>query len=536
MTMRLSIISFAGMVRTLVAVGIVSEASMLVASAFAMPRSGVTTSSFAAPDCTRWRGRVGGDRLRRRRGGFVAGATGCSVRARGCAPPMPARPGAGSGAAATAAASAGCAGRRGGGGRPSAWRPDRQSGAGCARAARRGAPAGSRGRRRRVAAASSWGCSTAVRLDRVVALEHRPPGLVDRVLVGDGTARRARPRATRWLRTRSRRRPRFPLTEFRHACWFDTESSPTSSRSLHSQPSRLRPLGRARGRDGYRFRMRFLSAPPAYDLTYSDVFLVPVAVGRVEPARRLARAGRRHRRDHPDRVREHELGDGTAARRDARPARRSRRCCRRTCPCRDLDDGDRVGEGAVVALRLAVRALGRRRPRGDAQRSLAGGRGPRRGARRRGTARYLGVVAPPRIRAPRPDARLGDLAARRADLARRRRRRRPARAVRRAGRGRPRVRAGARRTGALVGTVSRRSAVAAGRLHAGARRARAGCASPPRVGINGDVAGKAKALAELGRRRAGARHRARPPGGDAARHRGGRGARPRACRSSPGTS
>src|ERR687886_616244 len=49
MTMRLSIISFAGMVRTLVAVGIVSDASMFVASVFAMPRSGVTTSSDGLP-------------------------------------------------------------------------------------------------------------------------------------------------------------------------------------------------------------------------------------------------------------------------------------------------------------------------------------------------------------------------------------------------------------------------------------------------------------------------------------------------------
>src|SRR5918993_859903 len=44
MTMRLSIISFAGIVRTLVAVGIVSDSSMLAASVFVMPRSGVTLS------------------------------------------------------------------------------------------------------------------------------------------------------------------------------------------------------------------------------------------------------------------------------------------------------------------------------------------------------------------------------------------------------------------------------------------------------------------------------------------------------------
>ena len=45
MTMRLSIISFAGMVRTLVAVGTLSEASMFAARDFAMPLSGVTVFS-----------------------------------------------------------------------------------------------------------------------------------------------------------------------------------------------------------------------------------------------------------------------------------------------------------------------------------------------------------------------------------------------------------------------------------------------------------------------------------------------------------
>jgi len=45
MTMRLSIISFAGIVRTLVAVGTVSESSMLDARAFGMPLRTVTRSS-----------------------------------------------------------------------------------------------------------------------------------------------------------------------------------------------------------------------------------------------------------------------------------------------------------------------------------------------------------------------------------------------------------------------------------------------------------------------------------------------------------
>ena len=47
-TIRLSIMSFAGTVRTLVAVGTESDSSMFAARVFGMPRSGVTTSSRAA--------------------------------------------------------------------------------------------------------------------------------------------------------------------------------------------------------------------------------------------------------------------------------------------------------------------------------------------------------------------------------------------------------------------------------------------------------------------------------------------------------
>src|SRR3954469_25291804 len=52
MTMRLSIISLAGTVRTLVAVGTLRDASMLVASVLLMPRSGVTVSSGSAVSAT----------------------------------------------------------------------------------------------------------------------------------------------------------------------------------------------------------------------------------------------------------------------------------------------------------------------------------------------------------------------------------------------------------------------------------------------------------------------------------------------------
>src|SRR3546814_18580734 len=50
MTMRLSIINLAGTVRTIVAVGTVSDSSMLAASVLGMPRSGVTLSSSRASE------------------------------------------------------------------------------------------------------------------------------------------------------------------------------------------------------------------------------------------------------------------------------------------------------------------------------------------------------------------------------------------------------------------------------------------------------------------------------------------------------
>lgn len=96
MTMRLSIISLAGMVRTLVAVGTVSESSMFAARVFGMPRSGVTTSSRCSTSAA---GVVG-----------ACAGTGCAaagravVRATGCEPTV------GTGAVTGCAAAAGCAG------------------------------------------------------------------------------------------------------------------------------------------------------------------------------------------------------------------------------------------------------------------------------------------------------------------------------------------------------------------------------------------------------------------------------------------
>ena len=51
MTMRLSIISFAGMVRTLVAVGTVSDSSMFFARVLVMPLRTVTVSSSDSAGC-----------------------------------------------------------------------------------------------------------------------------------------------------------------------------------------------------------------------------------------------------------------------------------------------------------------------------------------------------------------------------------------------------------------------------------------------------------------------------------------------------
>src|SRR5690606_21188125 len=83
MTIRLSIISFAGIVRTLVAVGTVSDWSMFAASVLVMPRSGVTLSWSSASSSV---GSVGGVGL-----GAGAGSGACLaglavVCATGCGP------------------------------------------------------------------------------------------------------------------------------------------------------------------------------------------------------------------------------------------------------------------------------------------------------------------------------------------------------------------------------------------------------------------------------------------------------------------
>ena len=124
-TMRLSIMSFAGMVRTLVAVGTVRLWSMFAARVFGRPLSGTTSSSCGAPATIGW-GLVMGTSAGT---GAVRGATEV-VRASGACPMI----GDGAVTGADAAGGGGCGRGCGGGGRG------------------RGRPAGAAGRmpRRRV--------------------------------------------------------------------------------------------------------------------------------------------------------------------------------------------------------------------------------------------------------------------------------------------------------------------------------------------------------------------------------------------------
>ena len=158
MTMRLSIISLAGTVRTLVAVGMLRLASMLAARVLLTPRRGVTTSSAGAAS---WPSTTGMPEVCGASAGIGCGLAGAEVvRATG----VDAVVGAGSRAAPA-----------------SACRP---------RAPRR------RGLRRRVRAPPQRGAGASGSIDRdrrgrrrvgdrVVALQNRPPALVDRVLVDE---------------------------------------------------------------------------------------------------------------------------------------------------------------------------------------------------------------------------------------------------------------------------------------------------------------------------------------------------------------
>ena len=272
-TMRLSIISFAGMVRTLVAVGHREAASMFAARVLGMP---------AERDDL-----VFARRRRRRCGcGLVTGASagtgvGCGaptevVRAAGAAPID--RDGAVAGAGAALVGGRGRLGLR------------------AARLRRRSAAAGCSG-----AGASAAAGASARRAPRL-----RPPARRCRLVAARGsatttcrpspgrrgTSRTSRRRAIRWLRTRPTPSRRLPTP----VNWLDTASRPLSplmldcllrrsDRRARRAPDRLdQPNPR---RDVLRGTRRTVALRPwsstgrrpSHDLTYSDVFLVPSRSG-----------------------------------------------------------------------------------------------------------------------------------------------------------------------------------------------------------------------------------------------------------------
>ena len=320
MTIRLSIISFAGMVRTLVAVGIDSEASMFVASAFAMPRSGVTWSSFAVAGRAAARGASAG----------IAASSGRPTCGRRCGAPRSGRtperrhPG----RARWSPRSATAPGRR----RSSRPRGVRRSGEtagardvaptpGSSGASEVGAAAPFVEARAFVAGAAAvlGVAERGLAVDGVVRLEHRPPGpvhrvpvrheplvqLVDEPLVGAELASGALLGPGQLTRHGAPRPLRLHIAA-----------------SAASEGTPRRPSDRP---DGYRFGHAFPRGAPRPRPHLLRRVPRPGAVRHAEPAGRLAGAGGRHRRDDPDRRREHELGDRTAVGGRARPARRPRR-------------------------------------------------------------------------------------------------------------------------------------------------------------------------------------------------------------------
>ena len=88
--------------------------------------------------------------------------------------------------------------------------------------------------------------------------------------------------------------------------------------------------------------------------------------------------------------------------------------------------------------------------------------------------------------------------------------------------------------GRLVGILTRTGALRVDLLPPGRSTPTAGCGSPPRSASTATSRAKAAALLEAGRRRAGGRHRARPPGQDDRRAARVREPGPE-CRSSPAT-
>ena len=246
--------------------------------------------------------------------------------------------------------------------------------------------------------------------------------------------------------------------------------------------------------------MEFYGETPDVDLTYSDVFLVPRRSAITSRLDVDLVARRRHDRDDPARVGEHELRHRAAPRGDSRPARRARRPAAGHAAA-GARRGDPLGQGASRSRGTRRSSCRPRRrsptPRGCCPRPSGHGivvaeSGGRRPHRRRSSA-----SSPPRgSRTALPDARLGDLARGRAasidaddveiarhafDLI---------------------VAAGAETVcvlhhGHLVGTLSRRSALRS-TLYRPAVDASGRLIVAAAVGINGDVAAKAKALAAAG--------------------------------------
>ena len=187
MTTRLSMSSLAGTARTLVAVGTVSDVSMLVTVRALAPRSGLTSSWLTASVCLGRLGLAGlggllARRSRRRCGLLVLGLVGdglvgCGRRACRCSWPASA------GVAAAAAGAAAARGRRRAGAAAGAAAGAGAGAAGAAAAAapaRRGAAGAARRRRSPLDAVAA---SPSAPSRRLVVLEEGPPRLVDRVLV-----------------------------------------------------------------------------------------------------------------------------------------------------------------------------------------------------------------------------------------------------------------------------------------------------------------------------------------------------------------
>ena len=173
-TMRLSIMSFAGIVRTLVAVGTVRLWSMFAARVFGRPLSGTTSSSCGASATIGW-GLVIGTSAGT---GAVRGATEV-VRAAGACPmigdgAVTGPDAAGAGAAGAGAAGAGLRARRRDRGRGGRGR------CGCL-----GGGCGGSGRARGIRRLGGRSRGGRVGAPLPVVLEDRPPGAVDGIRVGE---------------------------------------------------------------------------------------------------------------------------------------------------------------------------------------------------------------------------------------------------------------------------------------------------------------------------------------------------------------